>query len=153
MAKPEDKNRPNDPCAADHEIIGPGARLTLRVRFDPFRAFIAIPAADGSTSDLDVTEQTVRYEFTDSNGTLSLNVEPPPDTRVEVRQRTGGRGEWSLLEPITMPKNDRCVPIEYKFWDATQPEPEPQPNTLPQLQIKPRKHEPKTGTSKVKPTE
>lgn len=149
MAKKTEAKRPStDPCAADHVLIGAGGRLTLRVRFDPFGLFLAVPAADGSTSDVVVTEQTVRYEFNAAEAKLSLVIEPPPDRRVEARQRVGTQG-WGPLEPIVMPNNDRCVPTEYKFWDAA--EPEPATNSLPQLQIKARKHAPKIGGSKSRP--
>jgi hypothetical protein len=87
----------------------------------------------------------VRYEFTGSTA-LELIIES--DRRVLSRQRTGNRG-WGPLEPIPVPNNDRCVPVEIQIWDAELPE--PVAGTVPPVVVKPRKHSPQTGTSKVKP--
>jgi hypothetical protein len=146
MAKPET----SDPCAADLVLIGSGGRVPIRVQFidSAVELFLVAVAADGSETLTDVTGKTIRYEFK-SDATLVVEFEPPPDGRILTGQRTGTRGEFGPLAPILVPSNDRCVPVQFQVWDASGPTPEP--NSPPELEIKPRKHTPKIGGSKTKP--
>jgi hypothetical protein len=148
MPKPED--RTSDPCAADLVLIGSGGRLPIRVQFvdSTPELFLVSVARDGSETLTDVTALTIRYEF-DADATLLVEFEPPPDVRIGVGQRTGDRGDFGPLAAIPLPSNDRCVPVQFQVWDASGPTPEP--NSPAELEIKPRKHSPKIGTSKTKP--
>lgn len=145
MAKPDkdiERSTTTDPCAATYELIGSGGILTLRVEFSPaFRLSTLIGRVE-----VDVTNESLRYEFTETGVTLLLEFQAPADQPAEVRQRTGNSREWGPLAPITVPTNDRCVPVEFLIWKAG--ESEPSPNSPPPLKLKPRRHAPKTGTTR-----
>jgi hypothetical protein len=147
MAKPTE-----DPCAADLVLIGPGGLMTIRVQLlaSGLELFLVSVARDGSETLTDVTAKTIRYEFDSADtATLVVEFEPPPDGRIGTSQRTGTRGDFGALAPITVPNNDRCVPVQFQVWDASGATPEP--NSPPELEIKPRKHTPKIGGSKWRP--